>query len=299
MVVAGGPDLGSGPMSERARLLREEHDWLRRSVCLEPRGHDAMVGALLTQPHEEDCLTGIIFFNNLSTLHMCIHGTIGVMATLAHRGDISVGAHRLDTPVGVVTAHLREDGSVEVANVPSYRLAADVEVEVPDWGTIRGDIAWGGNWFFLIENQGPPVEFAQLEKLTSFTQAVSRQLKARNITGSDGAEIDHIEVFAPPLKGSGADSRNFVLCPGGAYDRSPCGTGTSAKLACLFADGKLAPGQIWKQAGILGTQFHGSIELLPDGKVLPRVSGWAWVTGESTYYFHPDDPFRHGIASPC
>ena len=296
LVVAGGPDLGRGPLSERSRLLREEHDWLRRAVCLEPRGHDAMVGALLTEAHEPECLGGVIFFNNVSTLHMCIHGTIGVVATLAHRGDISAGEHRLDTPAGVVTARLHDDGSVEVANVPSYRHAANVELPVPDWGLIRGDIAWGGNWFFLIDGQGPAVEFANLEKLTAFARAVRRQLHAGKITGNDGGEIDHIEVFAPPREGSGTDSRNFVLCPGGAYDRSPCGTGTSAKLACLYADGKLTPGQVWNQAGILGTVFRGSVDLLPDGKVLPRISGWAWVTGESTYHFHPGDRFRHGIA---
>lgn len=298
LVVGGGPDLGSGPLAERARLLREEHDWLRRSVCLEPRGHEAMVGALLTIAHEPDCLGGVIFFNNVSNLNMCIHGTIGVVATLAHRGDITVGAHRLETPVGVVTARLNEDGSVEVANVPSFRHAADVEVDVPEWGTIRGDIAWGGNWFFLIDGQGPEVEFANIEKLTAFTRAVRRQLGEKKITGENGGEIDHIEVFGPPAPDSGADSRNFVLCPGGAYDRSPCGTGTSAKLACLHARGELAPGEVWTQAGILGTVFRGTVEVLPDGKVQPRIAGWAWITGESTYYFDPNDPFRHGIANP-
>lgn len=295
VVIEGGPNLGSGTVTEKARRLREEHDWLRSAVCNEPRGHEAMVGALLVEPHEPDCCCGVIFFNNVSTLNMCIHGTIGLAVTLAHLGRIGPGEHRIDTPVGVVVARLDTDGSVTVANVPSYRLATEVPVEVPGWGTVRGDISWGGNWFFLIEEQGPAVEFANLEALTAFTWAVRQALEAQGITGAGGMEIDHIESFGPPSDPQRADSRNFVLCPGKAYDRSPCGTGTSAKLASLHAAGKLRPGQVWRQASILDTVFEGSVEELPDGKVLPRVTGRAWVNGESAYYFDPSDPFRHGI----
>lgn len=295
VVISGGPDLGKGPLSEKALLLRKQHDWLRSSVCNEPRGHDAMVGALLVEPHEPDCCCGVIFFNNVSTLNMCIHGTIGLVATLAHLGRIGTGSHRIDTPVGVVVAELKGDGSVSVTNVPSYRLAAGVVVNVPGWGEIRGDIAWGGNWFFLIEGQGPEVDLRNIEALTSFTWSVRQALKAAGITGTEGMEIDHIETFGPPPDPAAADSRNFVLCPGKAYDRSPCGTGTSAKLACLHASGKLKPGSVWRQAGILGSVFEGRVEELPDGKVLPHVTGRAWVNGESTYLFHPVDPFRFGI----
>jgi 4-hydroxyproline epimerase len=295
VVVTGAPDLGAGPLAERARRLRDEHAWLCHAVCHEPRGHEAMVGALLCEPHAPDCACGVIFFNNVGTLKMCIHGTIGLAATLAHLGRIGPGSHRIDTPVGVVTACLLENGNVEVANVPSYRLAADVPVDVPGWGTVRGDIAWGGNWFFLINGQGPPVARAHLADLTDFTVRVRRELAAQGITGADAGEIDHIEVFGPPADPALADSRNFVLCPGLAYDRSPCGTGTSAKLACLHAAGRLQPGEVWRQAGILDTVFRGRVEKLPDGTVLPRVSGRAWVTAESVYHFHPDDPFRHGI----
>ena len=295
VVVSGGPDLGGGPIAARSLRLREEHDWLRGAVCNEPRGHEAMVGALLCEACEPDCVCGVIFFNNVSTLHMCIHGTIGLVVTLAHLGRIGPGTHRIDTPVGVVAATLREDGSVEVANVPSYRLAADVAVEVPGWGIVTGDIAWGGNWFFLIDGQGPEVCFGNLEALTRFTCAVREALDRDGITGENGMEIDHIEVFGPPGDLAEADSRNFVLCPGKAYDRSPCGTGTSAKLACLHAAGKLKPGQLWRQAGIVGSVFTGSVDPLPGGKVIPRVSGRAWVNGESVYLFDPTDPFRHGI----
>jgi 4-hydroxyproline epimerase len=295
VVIEGGPSLGSGSVAEKARRLREEHDWLRSAVCNEPRGHEAMVGALLVEPQEPDCCCGVIFFNNVSTLNMCIHGTIGLAVTLAHLGRIGPGEHRIDTPVGVVVATLHPGGAVTVANVPSYRLATEVPVEVPGWGTVRGDISWGGNWFFLIEDQGPAVEFANLEALTAFTWAVRQALETEGITGADGMEIDHIESFGPPSDPSLADSRNFVLCPGKAYDRSPCGTGTSAKLASLHAAGKLQPGVTWRQAGILDTVFEGSVEVLPDGKVLPRVQGRAWVNGESVYFFDPSDPFRHGI----
>jgi len=295
VVVSGGPDLGSGPLAERSRRLREDHAWLFGALCNEPRGHEAMVSALLCEAHEPDCVCGVIFFNNVSTLHMCIHGAIGLVVTLAHMGRIGHGTHRIDTPVGVITATLRDDGSVEVANVPSYRLAADVPVEVPGWASVTGDIAWGGNWFFLIDGQGPAVDFANLDELTRFACAVREALERHGITGENGMEIDHIEVFGPPADPAVADSRNFVLCPGKAYDRSPCGTGTSAKLACLHAAGKLQPGQLWRQAGILDSVFTGSVEALPDGMVIPRVSGRAWVNGESTCLFDPTDPFRFGI----
>ena len=295
VIVEGGPDLGAGPLAERARRLREEQDLLRRGVCLEPRGHDAVVGAILTPPHEPGCVAGVIFFNNVSTLHMCVHGTIGVVATLAHLGRISPGRHRLDTPVGVVEASWEEGGEVAVANVPSFRHRSGVAVEVPGWGVVTGDIAWGGNWFFLIDGQGPPVRLAERDALTRFTAAVRAALAESGITGADGGEIDHIEVFGPPHN-LHEDSRNFVLCPGLAYDRSPCGTGTSAKLACLHAAGKLAPGARWRQGGIVGSVFTGTCEPLPDGKVLPTIRGRAWVTAESVLLFHHDDPFRAGIA---
>lgn len=298
VVISGGPDLGSGSLAARAKRLQNEHDWLRSAVCNEPRGHEAMVGALLCEPHEPNCVCGVIFFNNVSTLNMCIHGTIGLTVTLAHLGKICPGSHRIDTPVGVVVATLRDDGSVEVANVPSYRKEADVTVNVPGWGSVRGDVAWGGNWFFLIDGQGPDVAFNNLETLTSFTVLVRQALEEAGVTGDADMEIDHIEVFGPPGDPATADSRNFVLCPGRAYDRSPCGTGTSAKLACLHAAGKLKPLQPWRQAGILDTVFHSTIEESPDGKIIPHIVGHAWVNGEATYFFNPSDPFRFGIHTP-
>lgn len=297
IVIDGVPDLGDGPLSDRVRRFRDDHDWLRSAVCNEPRGHDAMVGGLLCEPHAPDCVCGVIFFNNVAPLGMCVHGTIGLVATLAHLGRIGSGEWGIDTPVGVVRATLDDAGRVTVVNVPSYRTRKDVLLSVPHVGEVRGDVAWGGNWFFLVEGFGPPVDFRNLEQLTSFGRTVRDALRAEGFTGDDGGEIDHVEIFGPPGDPAVADGRNFVLCPGGAYDRSPCGTGTSAKLACLAADGKLAPGEIWRQAGIIDSVFEGSYTPLEEGRILPSISGQAWVTGESRYVFSESDPFRHGIPS--
>lgn len=295
VVVAGVPDLGQGSMAEKAQVFREQYDWFRSSIVNEPRGHDAVVGALLLPPIDPQHLCGVIFFNNSSTLPMCIHGMIGLAQTLVHTGAIVGGSHHIETPAGLVTFTIHSDQSVSVANVPCYRERAAVTVEVPGYGPITGDIAWGGNWFFLIQDQGPAIKSHNVPALLDFTTAVKRALAAQHITASNGDEIDHVETFGPPTNPQEADSKNFVLCPGNAYDRSPCGTGTSAKLACLYADQKIQPGQVWRQAGILDSVFSGSVVPLEGDAVLPTVTGRAWITGESTYHFSDDDPFRHGI----
>ncbi len=282
-------------MAEKRERLARDHDWVRTACVNEPRGYDAMVGAILCEPSEPDCVTGVIFFNNVGLLQGCVHGTMGVAVTLAHLGKITNGEHRIETPVGVVEVELHEQGRVSVENVPSYRHDGEVSVEVPGWGVVNGEVAWGGNWFFLIREQGPKVESGNMEALTDFTWEVRKSLVRNGITGKGGGEIDHIEVFGPPGDPAAADSRNFVLCPGREYDRSPCGTGTSAKLACLHAEGQLAEGQIWRQASILDTVFDGSVRLLDNGMVIPRISGSAWVNGESALIIDPTDPFRFGV----
>jgi 4-hydroxyproline epimerase len=276
-------------------FLQSKHDWLRTAVVSEPRGHEAMVGAVLVEPTQPDCLAGVVFFNNVGYLHGCLHGTIGVAVTLAHLGRLSEGDNKIETPTGIVTVRPPVEGWVTVQNVRSFRYAAAVPVEVEGWGTVHGDVAWGGNWFFLIDAGGTvAVDFANLDQLTDFTCAVREALEANGITGEDDGEIDHIEIFGPPANDD-ADSKNFVLCPGREYDRSPCGTGTSAKLACLHADGKLQPGQTWRQAGILDTVFECTLEKTPEGGIFPTIKGRAFVTGVSELIVHPDDPFRHGI----
>ena len=293
VVIGGGPVLGNGPLRERLRLLAEQHDDFRSAVVNEPRGSDVVVGALLCEPSEPDCAAGVIFFNNVGYLGMCGHGTIGLVTTLAHLRRMDPGEHRIDTPVGVVQTTLHPDGRVTVRNVASYRYRADVAVAVPGYGEVRGDIAWGGNWFFLVGESPVEVQLAQVDALTEFTWAVRGALEREGITGAEGAEIDHIEVFAPSTA-VGMGGRNFVLCPGKAYDRSPCGTGTSAKLACLQADGKLAAGEVWQQEGILGTVFEGSYELR-GAQVIPSSTGSAYVTAEAKLLFDANDPFRTGI----
>lgn len=297
VVVEGGPDLGEGSVAEKRERLAAQHDWLRSACVNEPRGYDAMVGALLCEPSEPGCVAGVIFFNNVGMLQGCVHGTIGVAVTLAYMGRILPGVHRIETPVGVVEVNLHKHGRVSVANVASYRHARQVMVDVPGWGTVSGDVAWGGNWFFLIKDQGPGVSAGNIAELTDFTWEVRKALARDGITGRDGGEIDHIEVFGPPADPVLADSRNFVLCPGREYDRSPCGTGTSAKLACLHADGELQPGQTWRQASILNTVFEGTVERLDDGSVIPRISGSAWVNSEATLILDPQDPFRFGVGT--
>lgn len=293
VVISGGPDLGHDALSNRVERFRTQHDDFRCAVVNEPRGSEAVVGALLCPPVDDSCVTGVIFFNSVSYLGMCGHGTIGVVATLAHMNRIDVGAHRIETPVGVVVAQLDAEGQVEVANVPSHRQATNVAVEVPGFGPVTGDIAYGGNWFFLVHDHGQELQLENLEKLMDFTRRVRDSLARAGITGSDGHEIDHVELFGPSQL-AGVDSKNFVLCPGNAYDRSPCGTGTSAKLACLFADGKLNEGQVWRQESIVGSVFEGSVSVI-DNMVHPKIKGSAFITAESDLIIDERDPFSMGI----
>jgi 4-hydroxyproline epimerase len=255
-----------------------------------------MVGALLCEPDAPKAAAGAIFFDNAGYLGMCGHGTIGIVATLAHLGRIGPGAHHIDTPVGVVSAELFPDGRVTIGNVPSFRHRAAVEVDVPGHGRVTGDVAWGGNWFFLIEHHDGALLFEDVETLTEFTWRVRAALWAAGITGADSAEIDHIELVGASTTPD-VDSRNFVLCPAKVYDRSPCGTGTSAKLACLYADGRLAPDQIWRQESITGSVFEARFTPLAEepGKILPFITGMAHVTAEATLILDARDPLWHGI----
>jgi 4-hydroxyproline epimerase len=293
VVISGGPDLGSGPLSERLAKFRSEHDAWRAAMVNEPRGSDVIVGALLCESTDPSCTAGVIFFNNVGYLGMCGHGTIGLVVTLAWLRRIKPGDHRIETPVGIVDAHLHENGEVTVRNVPCYRHLKDAPVQIEDFGIFTGDVAWGGNWFYLMYTHKFEIAPRNVDQLTDFACRVKCQLLAQGVTGADGAEIDHIELYGPAQQ-SYADSKNFVLCPGGIYDRSPCGTGTSAKLACLYADGKLKAGGIYRQEGILGSVFEGSVEVR-DGKILPSIKGSAFITGEAELNLDPRDPFCYGV----
>jgi 4-hydroxyproline epimerase len=293
LVISGGPDLGNGPLSERLERFRREHDDFRSAVVSEPRGSDVMVGALLCKPVDAACVAGVIFFNNVGYLGMCGHGTIGVIASLSYLKRITPGAHRIETPVGTVSAVLHESGEVTVHNIASYRSSANVAVEVPGYGLVHGDVAWGGNWFFLVHEHKMELTLGNVEELTSFAWAIRQALRGQGICGADGKEIDHVELFDRSHL-PGVDSRNFVSCPGKAYDRSPCGTGTSAKLACLYADGKIREGQIWRQESIVGSVFEGSVQVR-DGKVYPSIKGSAFVNAEAELVLDSRDPLCMGI----
>lgn len=328
-VIAGLPDLGFGalrdrladqlpdPLSVRLERLRKDYDHYRRAILCEPRGSDVLVGAHLVEPVDPACAAGVIFFNNAGYLGMCGHGMIGVAVTLAHLGRIGVGEHWIETPVGAVQVTMHSANRVRIRNVPAYRYRTKVSIEVAGHGRVKGDVAWGGNWFFLVGEHGYRLSIDQVEPLTAFTWEVRRALAAAGITGANGAEIDHIELFSDALDAAN-HSRNFVLCPGKAYDRSPCGTGTSAKMACLAADGKLEPGEMWRQEGILGTVFEGSFQYLDekpavpageasdpgeapdqgskgDRRIIPTITGSAYVTLEGAMIFEPADPFKLGV----
>ncbi len=286
VVVRGGPDLGDGPLPERVNIFRTQFDLYRSAIVNEPRGSDVMVGALPVPPVDKSCVTGVIFFNNVGYLGMCGHGTIGLMVTLAHLGTVKPGEHKIETPVGVVSAILHEDLSVSVTNVPSFRKAKAVAVEVPGIGRVSGDVAWSGNWFFLVADHGQLLELSNVDRLTDYTWRVRQAVNAQGFP-----EVDHVELFG--IAKPESNSRNFVLCPGKAYDRSPCGTGTSAKLACLAADGKLAEGAAWVQESILGTSFTGRYRREGD-TILTNITGTATVIGVAPLLLHEKHTLRWG-----
>lgn len=286
VVVEGGPDLGGGAVAQQLEVFRRDHDPFRSAVVNEPRGSDVLVGAMLVPPSEAGCVAGVIFFNNVGFLGMCGHGMIGLMVTLEYLGRIQPGEHHVETPVGVVSARLHDDCSVSVRNVPSYRKAKGVTVQVPGIGDVRGDVGWGGNWFFLVQEPRWDLELARVDELTDVSWRIRQAVNAQGFP-----EVDHVELFSDSAR---ADSRNFVLCPGKAYDRSPCGTGTSAKLACLHADGKLRPGQVWKQESITGSIFEGFVEE-SEGKLIPTIKGRAFVNSEARLLLNPADPLCWGI----
>ncbi len=262
-------------------------DDLRSAFVCEPRGSDILVGALLVPGFEEQW--GVVFFNNVGMLNMCGHGTIGVAETLLHMGEWEIGEHVLETSVGKVGVTINADRSVEFANVPSYVSVRGVELTLSD-RKVTGDVAWGGNWFYLCDDHGMEIGLGNLDKLTQLGEEIRRKLLAEGIRGSNGGEIDHVELVVKQEIGA----KNFVLCPGLAYDRSPCGTGTSAKLACLYEAGKIQPGEIWRQESVTGSVFEGWVEII-NGQCVPHVRGRAFITAETELILDAEDPLRFGF----
>lgn len=307
MVYDGFPKLEGDSIREKLNFFKQNLDHLRKSIILEPRGNDVLVGALLCEASNPKATAGVIFFNNSGYLGMCGHGTIGVVISLAYQGKIQPGEHYLETPVGLVKTVLHDDGSCSVENVPSYRYAKQVEVTVPGFGSLKGDVAWGGNWFFLVNEHNQNIASENVDELTQFSLKIKKALSDSGITGEAGAEIDHIELFAKS-EDDNVDSKSFVLCPGAAYDRSPCGTGTSAKLACLAADGSLQEGELWVQQSVIGSLFQASYQneslsltkeqALPsdiDKAIIPTIRGRAYVCAKTALIIEEDDPFKWGI----
>jgi 4-hydroxyproline epimerase len=292
LVVKGVPELG-GDVHQRLAALRDEHDWIRTTLCLEPRGSGVAVGAAMFPPSREGCTVDLVFFNNEGYLGMCGHGTIGVLVSLAWMGDSEPGEVVFNTVAGPVRAELLDRNTARFVNAPAWRSQKGARVNVLGNGDLVGDVAYGGNWFFLASGHGMQVTASEIPALTEFTAKVMDALWDQGVTGDNGARIDHVELFGPPERPD-ADSKNFVLCPGKQYDRSPCGTGTCAKLACLYGDGALAEGEVWRQESIIGSLFECSFSL-ENGAMLPSVTGSAWVTGETVVLREPSDPYRNGI----
>ncbi|MEM8688424.1 MAG: proline racemase family protein [Pseudomonadota bacterium] len=294
VILDGGPDLGAGPLSLRRRRFAAAHDDVRLAAVSEPRGGEALVGALLCQPVDRTCAAGVIFFNQAGYLGMCGHATMGLAVSLYHLGRIGLGRHRIETPVGVVTADLKSANEVSVENVESHRFRSKVDVRTERFGSFCGDIAWGGNWFFLAARTPSAMVPENIPALLDAARDVRRSLARAGIRGAEGAEIDHVEFFGP-AQSPGASARNFVLCPDGTYDRSPCGTGTSAKLACLAADSALGPGEMWVQESMLGSRFEAHYRPGARGRILPTITGRAYVTAEGRLLRTSEDPFANGI----
>lgn len=298
IVIHGAPDLGNGSIAQRLAALRDQHDWVRRASVLEPRGNDVIVGALLCKPVSPDATAGVIFFNNVGYLQMCGHGTIGLAVTLAYLGRIQPGEHLIETPVGDVLVSLHKDKQhATITNVPSYRYREHLAIQVPGYGTLHGDIAWGGNWFFICHDHGLPIDPKHINELSTLAKAIRLQLDREAITGEHGGVIDHIELFGPASDPAVADGRNFTYCPGGAYDRSPCGTGTSATVACLAADGKLKAGQAWRQQSVIGSVFQASYQRIDQTRIRPALTGSAYITAETKLIIDDADPFKHGTSA--
>ena len=294
VILNGGPDLGSGPLADQARALATDHEGFYKSVLLEPRGQPGMVGALLVEPQDPSCEVGVIYFDADAVLGMCGHGTIGLGVTLAHMGRIGIGTHRIETPVGVISIDVLDPNTVRVTNVESRRVRAGITLDVPDYGPVTGDLAYGGNWFFIVDPSPLPVDSGHIRALTDMTIAVRETCISQGVCGENGELVDHV-IFQGPSPRDGVHSRNFVLCPDDEYDRSPCGTGSSARLACLAADGRLAPGDEIVQESVIGSPYRLSYQSGPNGGVIPTLTGQAFVMAEGTLLFDGQDPFKAGI----
>jgi 4-hydroxyproline epimerase len=290
---AASLDLGTGSVRQRRDVFRERYDHLRRAIVADPRGVEAMVGVVLVPPTDPSCDLGAIYFNRVGYLDMCGHATIGLAVSLGHLGRISPGPFRLETPAGVVGVQWHGGTSVSFQCVSPRRIHRGLVVRCADGTTVSGDVATSGLWFFICRDHGLSIDTEAISQLRDKAWAIRRSLAAAGVTGDTGEVIDHIVLMGPPQDPAN-HARNFVLCPDGAFDRSPCGTATSALVGCLHDDDLLAEGALWRQESILGGVYEASINR-SGGVLMPTVRGQAWITAESTLHFAADDPYRTGL----
>ncbi|MFW6692287.1 proline racemase family protein [Streptomyces sp. MAR4 CNX-425] len=312
-VVTGGVGVVPGAtMAERRAYFAEHLDDVRRLLVNEPRGHAAMSGAILQPPTRPDADYGVLYIEVSGLLPMCGHGTIGVATVLVETGMVPVTEPvtrvRLDTPAGPVTAEVAVSGgraeSVTFRNVPSFALELDAAVEVPGLGRVTYDMAYGGNFYAILPADSLGIPFAKAEKQRmldvglAIMAAVNEQRRPVHPADPGIAGCKHVQLTAPPA-GGGADARNAMVIHPGWFDRSPCGTGTSARMAQLYARGELALGADFVNESLLGTLFTGRLEEeTAVGGVraqIPAVTGRAWITGMGQYLLDPEDPFPAGF----
>lgn len=286
-------ELGGGTVADRRGVFRERYDHVRRALVGDPRGAEAMVGVIMLPPSEPGCRAGAIYFNRVGYLDMCGHATIGLAVTLGRLGRIAPGPWRLETPAGIVGVSWHGGHEATFECVPPRRIRRGLTVACAAGGRVTGDVATSGLWFFLCRDHGLPLVPEAIPRLLERAWSIRRALEAAGIAGDRGEPIDHIVLLGPP-QDPGNQGRAFVLCPDGAFDRSPCGTATSSLIGCLHEDGLLAAGERWRQESILGGVYEASYRL--DGGVCrPAVRGGAWITAESELHFDPADPYRSGL----
>jgi 4-hydroxyproline epimerase len=311
LVAGGGPRLEGATMMARRQHFLDEYDWIRTGLMFEPRGHDVMSGSILYPPTRDDCDVAILFIETSGCLPMCGHGTIGTVTFAVENGLVkpkTPGVLRLDTPAGLVVAEYKQVGEyveeVRIINVPSFLYAEGLTVECPSLGEIRVDVAYGGNFYAIVEPQETYRDVADHSAgdLIAWSPVVRRRLNEKySFEHPENPAINRLShmLWTGAPKTKEADARNAVFYGDKAIDRSPCGTGTSARMAQLHAKGRLKVGDGFVHESIIGSLFSGRVEkeTTVAGKpaITPSIGGWARMTGHNTIFIDDRDPFAHGF----
>ncbi|AZO36151.1 4-hydroxyproline epimerase [Mesorhizobium sp. M2A.F.Ca.ET.037.01.1.1] len=311
LVAGGGPLLQGSTMMERRAHFLAEYDWIRTGLMFEPRGHDVMSGSILYPPTRDDCDIAILFIETSGCLPMCGHGTIGTVTMAIEHGLVkpkTPGVLRLDTPAGLVIAEYKQVGEyveeVRITNVPSFLYAEGLTVECPVLGEISVDVAYGGNFYAIVEPQKNYRDMADYTAgdLIAWSPVVRQRLNEKySFVHPENPGINRLShmLWTGKPRNAEADARNAVFYGDKAIDRSPCGTGTSARMAQLHAKGKLKEGDSFVHESIIGSLFRGRVEkeVSVAGKpaIIPSIGGWARMTGLNTIFIDDRDPFAHGF----